>query len=308
MAASMTVAPVRSAPQTPHRLLPVAMAVLGIALFSIMDGLMKRASLASGVYTALLVRCLMGTVVLAPVWRLSAGRLPAPPVMRLHALRGALQAGLAAAFFWGVVRTPLAVGIAISFIAPLIALYLAAVMLGERIRRDAVIAALFGLGGVAVIGLSRMGEPDRSGDAGWGIAAILLSAVLYAWNIILQRKQALLAGPLEVALFQNLFAALAMLPVFPLLWRTPAPWELIDIAGSAVLASASLMLLSWAYARAEAQVLVPIEYTAFVWSALVGWLWFSEPVTRATLAGLALILVGVWLGTRRHPGPIIPPG
>ena len=80
------------------------------------------------------------------------------------------------------------------------------------------------------------------------------------------------------------------------------------LMGTVVLASASLMLLSWAYARAEAQVLVPIEYTAFVWSALVGWLWFSEPVTRATLAGLTLILVGVWLGTRRHPEPIIPPG
>ena len=144
--------------------------------------------------------------------------------------------------------------------------------------------------------------------AGWGVAAILLSAMLYAWNIILQRKQAQVAGPLEVVVFQSLFASLVMLPAFPLLWRTPAPVDLLDIAGSAVLASTSLMLLSWAYARAEAQVLVPIEYTAFGWSALMGWWWFAEPVTRATLAGLTLIIAGVWLATRRNPDPVTPPG
>ena len=38
---------------------------------------------------------------------------------------------------------------------------------------------------------------------GKGIAAILLSAVLYAYNLILQRQQALIAGPIEIAFFQN---------------------------------------------------------------------------------------------------------
>ena len=47
---------------------------------------------------------------------------------------------MAACFFWGVVRTPLAEGIALSFIAPLVALYLAAVQLGEKIRREAILA------------------------------------------------------------------------------------------------------------------------------------------------------------------------
>jgi len=64
------------------------------------------------------------------------------------------------------------------------------------------------------------------------------------------------------------------------------------------------MLLAWAYARAEAQALVPIEYTAFPWSALTGWLWFGEAVTAATLGGLALILAGVWVGARGAAAPL----
>jgi S-adenosylmethionine uptake transporter len=78
----------------------------------------------------------------------------------------------------------------------------------------------------------------------------------------------------------------------------PARAALSDIAWSALMASISVMLLAWAYARAEAQALVPLEYTAFPWSALFGWLWFAEPVTGASLGGLALILLGVWIGGR----------
>ena len=290
-----------------HRLLPVAMTVLGIALFSVMDALMKRASMTGGVYSALFLRSMLGAAVLGPVWLLGGGRWPKASTVRLHALRGFLQAGAAASFFWGVVRTPLAEGIALSFIAPLVALLLAAVLLGEKIRREAILASVFGLGGVVVIGAARIADTHASSDAGWGVAAILLSALFYAWNLVLQRKQAQLATPLEVALFQNLFITVFMAPLAPLLWHTPAASGMADIVGAAVLASTSLMLLAWAYARAEAQALVPIEYTAFVWSALMGWLWFAEAVTGATLAGLGLIIVGVWLGTRSSQQPLAPP-
>lgn len=297
----------RPPPRPHHRLLPVAMTALAIALFSVMDAVMKRASIASGVYSALFLRSVLGAAVLGPVWWLSGGRRPHGSLLRLHALRGLLQAGMAACFFWGVVRTPLAEGIALSFIAPLLALYLAAVQLGEKIRREAILASAFGLGGVVVIGAARMGDSHGNSEAGWGMAAILLSALFYAWNLVLQRKQAQLAGPLEVALFQNLFITLYMAPLAPLLWHDPGTAGFADIATAAVLASSSLMLLAWAYARAEAQVLVPIEYTAFAWSALMGWLWFAEPITAPTLAGLALILIGVWLGTRGSPQPHAPP-
>ncbi|MBU3993269.1 MAG: DMT family transporter [Alphaproteobacteria bacterium] len=300
-----------SPPHAPHhRLLPVIVTVAAIALFSVMDALMKRAAIVSGVTAALFVRSVIGAVLLWPVWRLRGGVWPVGKVMQLHALRGVLAAGMAGTFFWGIVRTPLAESIAISFIAPLIALYLAAVLLGERIRREAVIAALFGILGVAVIAAARISDARHTATAGWGIAAILVSALLYAWNLILQRKQALLALPLDVALFQNLFAAATLLLAMPLLVLAgfplrdlllPPAGTLPDIAAAAVLASTALMLLAWSYARAEAQVLVPVEYTAFLWSALMGWLWFAETVTPATLAGVALILVGVWLGTRASP-------
>ena len=69
--------------------------------------------------------------------------------------------------------------IALSFIAPLVALYLAALVLGESIRGRAVGASLMGLAGVAVIVLGRAGSPSAAAgheEALWGTASILLGA------------------------------------------------------------------------------------------------------------------------------------
>ena len=63
----------------------------------------------------------------------------------------------------------------------------------------------------------------------------------------------------------------------------PLGWGLLTLA--AALAIVSLSLLSFAYARAEAQALVPLEYSMFVWAALLGYLVFDETIGWTTLAG-----------------------
>ena len=271
---------------------------VGIALFSLMDAAIKEAALIVGVYSALLLRNGLGVALIAPVWVGGARRRPSREVLALHALRSSVNAGMALLFFIALVRLPMAEAMALSFIAPLVALYLAALILGETIRRQAIVASLLGLAGVAVIVASRLDAANASHEAWIGVAAVLASAMLYAVNLVLQRKLALLAGPIEVALFQN-GIVLGLLALF-------APWfavapdgpALASAALGALLGTVALSLLAWGYARAEAQVLVPIDYTAFLWAALVGWIWFAEPVGAATLAGTVLIVLGCWIGTR----------
>jgi S-adenosylmethionine uptake transporter len=288
----------------PKKYLPIAAAALGIALFSMMDAVMKASAMAVGAYLAMLVRSVMGALVMLPIWRMQGGGWPDAVMMRLHALRGAVSAGMAFTFFWGLVRIPMAEGIALSFIAPLIALFLAAVVLGERIRRAAIGASLLGLAGVAVIASARMQGAEVSHDAAWGMAAILLSAVLYAGNLILQRMQALQSGPTEVAFFQSLWVSAVLLPFLPLLKGAVPVFALGWLAVAALLAVVSLMLLSWAYARAEAQMLLPVEYSAFIWSALMGFWMFGEEVGAATVVGAGLIVIGCWWGARNGSGDV----
>lgn len=283
-----------------HHLAPFLAVAAGIASFSVMDALMKAASLAVGAYSAMLWRSLVSASVMGPVWKLRGGRWPERAVMKLHAVRGLNSACMATAFFWGLKYLPLAEGMAISFVAPLIALYLAAATLGEKITRKAVIASILGLSGVLVIVAGRLAPGEHDPRVPWGIAAILVSAVLYAWNLIIQRQQAQLANPTEIAMFQAVFTALFLSLLAPWLLALPPLGVWRDIVGSAGLATLSLMLIAWGYAREETQVLLPLEYSAFVWAAIMGWMMFDEALTVPMVAGAALIVTGCLIATRKH--------
>jgi S-adenosylmethionine uptake transporter len=282
-------------------ILAFAAALLGMATFSAMDAAMKGLSIAIGAYNAMFWRVLAGSVIAGATFFLRRSPWPERSAFRLHMIRGSVASGMTILFFWGIARVPLAEGIALSFIAPLIALYLAAVLLKEDIGRAAILGSLLGLGGVGVIMVGKIGA-SFTNDAKWGVAAIFASAVLYAYNLILQRQQAQVASPVEIAFFQNIIVT-AELGVFaPFLAHVPAVSAAPQIIGAALLSFVSLLLLSWAYARAEAQVLLTVEYTAFIWAAILGWLIFDEPLTAAVLAGTALIVAGCIVAARGKGG------
>jgi S-adenosylmethionine uptake transporter len=132
---------------------------------------------------------------------------------------------------------------------------------------------------------------------------VLVSAVLYAGNLVLMRKQAQIASPVEVGFFQNLTTALFLLLAAPFFAVIPATEHAPAIVISAGLALLSLMLLSWAYARAEAQSLVVVEYTGFGWGALYGWLFFEEAIGWWVVAGTALIVIGCYIAVRPPRSP-----
>jgi S-adenosylmethionine uptake transporter len=84
----------------------------------------------------------------------------------------------------------------------------------------------------------------------------------------------------------------------------PPGGEVPEIVAAAALTLGSLLLLSWAYARAEAQQLAPVEYTGFVWASLFGFLFFAEPVRPLTLVGAAMIVVACLYAARPRPAPL----
>lgn len=287
----------------PRPFVPFMVAAAGIGTFSLMDAAMKDLALSIGAYNAVMWRNSLGALLMGVLFVGTRQKWPPVHLLKIHLWRSIVVAVMAVSFFWSLTKLPLAEAIGLSFIAPVIALYLAAVMLKETIGKEAIWASLAGLGGVAVIMAGRL-SGHYTMDHIWGAAAVLFSAVVFAYNLILARQQAQVAGPIEIAFFQNLFVALTL--------GLAAPWFLQPIGmsdaplvgASAALAVISLLLLSWAYARAEAQILIPVEYTAFVWAAFFGWLFFAEPVTLPVLLGTALIVGGSLIAARAKPVPV----
>ena len=287
----------------PRPFIPFLVASAGIGTFSLMDAAMKDLALVMGAYNAVIWRNSLGALFMGLVFVGTRQRWPQVAVLKLHLWRSMIVSVMAVTFFWSLTKLPLAEAIGLSFIAPVIALYLAAVMLGEVIGREAIWASITGLVGVAIIIAGRV-SGGYTTEHLWGAAAVLFSAVVFAYNLILARQQAQVAKPVEIAFFQNLFVAATLSLVAPWFMQ-PIPVDKAPmLAGAAALAIISLLLLSWAYARAEAQILIPVEYTAFVWAAFFGWLFFAEPVTLPVLLGTALIVTGSLIAARAKPEPV----
>lgn len=282
-------------------LLAIAVCTAGIFLLSAMDAAVKGMVLIVGAYNTLLWRSALATASAGAAWAATRPARPSRNALRLHVLRGVVVSFVALLFFTGLGHLPLAEAIALSFIAPLVALFLAAFLLGERIGRMAIAASFVGLAGVLVIMLGKFSRVGYAPEAFFGMAAIIASAMLYAYNLILARRQAQLARPLEILFFQNAVVGLTL--------GLAAPWFAVllprdmwlPLAGVTALALGGHALMSWAYARAEAQYLIPTEYSAFVWAIILGWVFFGESVKGSTLAGAALIILGCLIAARAKP-------
>ena len=289
----------------PHSPVPAyAVAVLGIALFSVMDMVMKGLTLAIGTFATMLFRSGIGVVLAGALFLYHRPAWPDAATFRLHLLRGTITTAMAVLFFWGLARVPMAQAVALTFIAPLLALILAAVLLKEPVGRRSLLGSLAAAAGVVVIFIGQA-QANLGREALLGSAAILASAGIYAYNIVLMRQQALAARPVEIAFFQNMTVAVLLLAAVPLMGLPPLPtghWPSLLLASA--LALSSMLLLAWAYARAGAAYLSTTEYSSFLWAIVLGWLAFGEHVSLFTLAGAALIVTGCIVAARasvEHP-------
>jgi S-adenosylmethionine uptake transporter len=286
-------------------ILAFAVALAAVGFLSVMDAVMKVLVLAIGVYATSVWRAVIGAALAAILYLPRRTHWPDRTTLRIHVGRAALITVMGLSFFWGLGRVPMAQAIALTFIAPLIALVLAAVTLGETIGPRTILGSVIAFGGVLVIFFGQA-RADLGQGAMVGCVAILGSALCYAVNIVLMRRQATAARPLEIIFFQNVSVAALLVASLPFLGGTIIPaghW--LELIAAALLSGAGLMLFAYAYARGEAGYLAVTEYSGFLWAALLGWLVFREPVSTFTLAGALLIVGGCVIAARK--GPAIEP-
>ncbi len=133
----------------------------------------------------------------------------------------------------------------------------------------------------------------------WGI----ISGALLALLIVCNRITAVNIRPVQVALLQNGFICLLMLPfaLGEIRSATLADWFYLALLGIFCTGVAhSLMVTSLRFVKARAAAvffaLEPVYAIAFAW-----W-WFNEQPTLRMMAGAALIILSVVLFTRKKAG------
>jgi S-adenosylmethionine uptake transporter len=291
-----------------HPVHAFAAALAAVGILSIMDAVMKALVIAIGIYAVSIWRSIVTLAISGALYLPRRSSWPGREVMKIHVARGVIVTIMAALFFWGIGRVPLAQAIALTFIAPLIALMLAAAFLHEHIGKRSIGGSIAAFTGVVVIVLGQA-RAELGPGVLVGSLAIIGSALCYACNIVLMRHQALAARPLEISFFQSLTVTalwLALLPFVGLpLWPTAGWWIWIWVA--AAMSTAGSLFFAWAYARAEASYLAVTEYSAFLWASALGWIVFREPVSLYTVAGAVLIVGGCIIAARgkvKVPGEV----
>lgn len=273
-------------------------ALAAVAVLSVMDAVMKHLVLALGLFTVSVWRSTANLFFSSALYLPRRQKWPTRKTLLIHVIRGVDVTIMAGLFFWGIARVPLAQALALTFIAPLIAMMLAPLFLKERLNARLIGGAIAAFAGVLVIVVGQA-RADVRPDVLLGIAAIIGSAICYSGNILMMRWQALAAGPLEINFFQAIVVLLMWLAVIPVMGLPAWPGgQLGWIVVASVLSTTGGMLFAWAYARGEASYLAVTEYSGFIWASICGWVVFNERVSLYTLFGALLIVGGCLIGAR----------
>ena len=284
-----------------HPVKAFAAALAAVAVLSIMDAVMKGLVLAIGIFAVSVWRSIANLILTSALYLPWRPNWPKASTLRIHVGRGIVVTVMAGLFFWGIGRVPLAQAIALTFIAPLIALLLASVFLHEQIGRRSIAGSFVAFAGVVVI---VFGQARADAGAGLllGSAAIIGSALCYAVNIVLMRHQSLAAKPVEINFFQSLTVLVLWFAAIPFVgfpdWPTE-PMALGGRGGADVDRRRAALLLGLCPRRRRA-TLRSTEYSGFLWAAVLGWLIFHERVSLYTLAGAVLIVCGCLVAASRR--------
>lgn len=208
--------------------------------------------------------------------------------------RGAALAASSTIFFTSLFVLPLATATAIGFTAPMFTAILAALLLGEPLRRETLIASAVAFAGVLVILRPNLAE------AGWWAVLPLVSAMTFSLLIIGNRHVAGTASAMAMQFWVAAFAAPILLVAAPLFAQSGIErfsigwpdWTVIArCAFVAVSATCAHWLIYLGTTRAGAGTVAPATYIQLLVAIFLGWLWFGHRPDAMTLIG-ALIIVG----------------
>lgn len=188
----------------------------------------------------------------------------------VHLIRGLISTGTMFCFVYGLTLLPLAETTAIAFAAPLFVTLLSVPLLGERVERVPLVAAIVGFLGVLIV--------VRPGAAGFqpGALVVVGAAVFYALLMITARRYGVRENLWAMVFYVTLVPLLITAAMLPWVWQTPWPLHWWGFLAAGVFGVGAMAFITLAFRYAPAALAAPFDYTAMVWAVLLGWWFWGE--------------------------------
>ena len=262
----------------------IALMVLAVGLFSIMDALVKWLGSDYSTAQLLFFRSIFAFIPLGfLIFRSGIGpalRIKDPLTHLLRAVSGVLAL---ASFFYAFANMPLADVIAITFAAPILVTAFSVPLLGERVGPRRWGAVLVGFVGVIV-----MLQPGASLFDPLAVIP-LVGTVFFALAMVLVRK--LSRSETSASIVFSFTATLALVSgaFLPFYWVTPGLLDLGLLIAIGLIGGLAQIIVTNAFRLADVAVVVPFEYTTMIWAVGLGFVIWGEVPGNHIWLGVAIV-------------------
>jgi drug/metabolite transporter (DMT)-like permease len=278
---------------------PLLVAALAVFSFSILDAMLKGATARVPVLEVIFLRFVAGAIFASIIFARTGQSFPGIEAFRANLIRAAVMVVSSFGLVYAVSVLPLADAIVLGYSTPIFLALFGRLLLSEPVPRRAFAAIALGALGVAVMFHSRLSLPNGFLHI-LGSASALLSAAAYALSMILARMRSA-RDSIEFTIWaQNFFSMLLAIPGALLVWQAPSIGDLGYFGIVGLVAMVAHFLIVWAFTRAAAARLAPLEFTGLIWAGLLGFLFFHEQPGIEILLGAMLIAAsGIIIATGR---------
>jgi S-adenosylmethionine uptake transporter len=276
--------------------LGVILYLVGVGLFSVNDALGKWLVADYGVGQLMMLRSIGAAVVLAPIVMALRVNLIDPRQAPLQILRILIAAVDTFAFYYATRFMPLADVMTFYMATPLIVTALSAPLLGEKVERFRWIAVLIGFAGVVI---ALRPSPQMFS---WAAPLALFGATMFALSQTITRELRRTHW-LPLVLWQFVGSGLIGAATVPWAWTTPSLFDVGLMFLVGVVSMTCFIFITRALALARAAVLAPLQYSAILWAAIMGWLVWRDAPTLPIILGNAIIIgSGLFVAARGRVG------
>ena len=213
--------------------------------------------------------------------------------LRIHFGRSILGWLGVSSMFAAVMFIPISDAIAISFMNPVIAMFVAIPVLKEKVGRTRWLAASISFAGALI--LLRPGLDTFH----WAAALAFGAALFLGIEVILIKKLSSLESPIQILIINNSIGTVLSLTAASFFWIAPTPRQWIELAALGVIMVSGQFLFIQSMKSGDASYALPFSYMTLVFGATYDFFIFSTQPDWISYVGAATIVSGaILLGTR----------